>query len=142
MMTNAIRINEIEARLRTLRTNLEDEVSARNRIRNRLDDLRRANARLDNLLDRYFHFPDEYCNLHTPVERPQFRGTRRETIETRLDSIGESLKTQRSRHEAHLQTIRNQVAVDERLESQHHATINSIDTQISNLEAERRRLWV
>jgi len=142
MTTNAMRINEIEARLRTLRINLDNEISARNRVRTRLDDLRRANSRLDNLLDRYFRFPDEYCDLHIPLERPQFRGNRREAIESRLDNIGASLKTQRSRHEEHSQTIKNQIATDERLESQHSATINSMNTQISNLEAERRRLWV
>jgi len=142
MTTNAMRINEINVQLRTLRINLDNEVSSRNRVRNRLDDLRRANSRLDNLLDRYFHFPDEYCDLHVPVKRPQFRGNRRERIETRLDNIGASLKTQRSRHEEHSQTIKNQIARSESLESQHNATINSINTQISNLEAERRRLWV
>jgi len=44
---------------------------------------------------------DEYCNLHIPVERPQLRGNRCEAIETRLDNIEASLKTQRSRHEEH-----------------------------------------
>ena len=140
LATNAVRINEIDTRLRTLRINLDNEIAARNRVRNRLEDLRRANLRLDNLLDRYFSFPDEYCDLHAPLDPANFHGSRREAIEGRLDSIRESLKTQRSRHEDHSRTIKNRVTADERLENQHSGTISSINSQISNLEAERRRL--
>ena len=140
MSTNAIRINEINARLRTLRTNLNNEVSARNRVRVRLEDLKRADSRLDNLLNEYFGFPDEYCSLHAPVERLCFCGSRRDEIETRLNDICESLKTQRSRHEEHAVTLKNRIRTDESLEDRHSTTINSINSQISNLEAERRRL--
>ena len=142
MTPNAMRINEINARLQTLRTNRNNEILARKKVRERLEDLRSANFKLDDLLGRYFDFPDDYCHLHTPVEQLSFRGSRREAIETRLNSICTSLKTQRERHEEHSQTLKNRIKSDESLENRHNATISSINSQISNLEAERRRLQI
>jgi len=140
MTTNTVRINEIEARLRTLQSNLNNEVSARRSVRTRLEDLQRADFKLDNLLDRYFNFPDEYCNLHSPTPQLRLRGSRREAIETRLNSICTSLKTQRSRHEEQSQTLKRRIRNDKNLVNQHDVAINLINSQISNLEAERRRM--
>ena len=142
MTPNAVRINEINTLLQTLRTNLENEVSARKEVRTRLENLRRANLKLDDLLGRYSNFPDEYRNLHAPTPHLSFRGSRREAIEERLNSICDSLKKQQRWHNEHSRTIKNRIRTDENLENQHNVTINSINTQISDLEKERRMLQI
>ena len=140
MTPNAVRINEINTQLQSLRTNLDNEVSDRKKVRYRLEELRRADSKLDLLLDRYSDFPDKYRNLHAPAPHLSLRGSRREAIEERLSSICDSLKTQQRRHKEHSQTIKNRIRTDENLEDQHSTAINSINTQISDLEKERRML--
>ena len=109
MTPNAVRINEINALLQTLRTNLDNEYSVRKKVRYRLEELRTVDSKLDNLLRRYSNFPDEYRNLHAPTPHLSFRGSRREAIEERLNSICDSLTIQKRMHKEHSRMIKSRI---------------------------------
>ena len=142
MIPNAARIMQIEEELSNLRNDSEAEHSARRKTRERLDTLKTARRKIKLLMESYYNFPTEYSGLHSSVLNSDFQGSRRRIIENRLNAVGESLKTQRTSHEEHSQTIKSQIKTEETEELRHSSTISSINVQITALEKERKLLLV
>ena len=140
MIPNAARIMQIEEELRNLRSNREDEFNARRRTQERLETLKSARAKLKKLMESYFNFPTEFSKLHTSVMDFDLQGSRRRNIEARLNTIGDSLKTQRTNHQENSQAIQSQITAEATEELRHNSTISSLNVQITALEKERRLL--
>ena len=140
MNPNAARISQIDSQLRNIRSNIENSTDARRRVRERLQNLRNAITKLNQILDSYYNFPDQFSNLNSSVTNIDFKGSRRQNVDTRLDGIGSSIKMQRDRHHENLQLIQKRISTEANTEADHTSTISSLSAQITTLQAERRLL--
>jgi len=140
MTPDVAQISAIDNQLRSLRRNRDDAIAARKRTRDRINDLRDTQTKLNTLLDSFCNFPDDFSNLHSPVINFDFQGSRRRNIEAQLNGIGASLRLQRDHHDENLHLIQNQINIETNAETSQSSTINSLNAQITALVRERRLL--
>ena len=105
MIPNAARIMQIEGELRNLENDRETEFNARRKTQERLDTLKSARVKLKLLMENHYNFPTDFSDLHTAILNLDFQGSRRQNIETWLNTIGENLKT-------HIYVASEEVTVD------------------------------
>lgn len=140
MSTHAVRIAQIDSQLPPLRTQRTNAEIERNRVRTTIEALTTARNRLSKMLDRYFHFPRNYAQLHEPVQTNHFQGSNRRGVESSLNQVRTHLETEENRHHEHLERIKKRLTREENQDMTLTGRINSLDGQISSLENERRRL--